>query len=97
MRKVSKQGNLWKRKQNNRNIMNESIVTSRGQTTLPKAVRAALGVGAGERIRYVVLDNEVHILPVRPLKSLFGALRHDGPPVPLEDMERAIAEGARDL
>ncbi len=77
--------------------MNESIVTSRGQTTLPKAVRAALGVGAGARIRYVVLDNEVHILPVRPLKSLFGALQHDGPPVPLEDMERAIAEGARDL
>ena len=53
--------------------------------------------GAGVRIRYVVLDNEVHILPVRPLKSLCGALRHDDPPVPLEDRERAIAEGARDL
>lgn len=77
--------------------MNESVVTSRGQTTLPKAVRAALGVGAGQRIRYVVLDNEVHILPVRPLKSLFGALQHDGPPVSLEDMEQAVADGASGL
>ena len=77
--------------------MNESIITSRGQTTLPKAVRAALGVEAGQRIRYVVLGNEVHILPVRPLKSLFGALQHDGPPVPLDGMEQAIAEGACNL
>ena len=31
---------------------------------------------------------------LRPAGRLFGALKHDGPPVALEDMERAIAEGA---
>ena len=71
-----------------------SAITSKGQTTLPKQVREALGVGAGDRVRYVILDNEVRILPMRPIGRLFGALKHDGPRVTLEDMERAIAEGA---
>ncbi len=71
-----------------------SAITAKGQTTLPKPVREALGVGAGDRVRYVILDNEVRVLPVRPVGRLFGALKHDGPPVTLEDIERAIAEGA---
>ena len=71
-----------------------SAITSKGQTTLPKPVREALRVGAGDRVRYVIFDNAVRVLPVRPVRRLFGALRHDGPPVTLEDMERAVAEGA---
>ena len=74
--------------------MAESTVTSRGQTTLPKAVRTALGVKPGDRIRYAVLEDGVRILPMRPVARLFGAFGHDGPPASLEDMERAIAEGA---
>ena len=73
--------------------MVQSAITSKGQTTLPKSVRQALGVNTGDRVRYVILDNEVRILPVRPIGRLFGALKHDGPPVTLENMERAIAEG----
>ena len=73
--------------------MHESAVTKKGQTTLPKAVRDALGVQAGDRVRYVVLDGEARMLPVRPIDRLVGALRHDGPPVTLEEMERAAAGG----
>ena len=73
--------------------MIESGITSKGQTTLPKPVREALGVGAGDRVRYVINDGEVRILAVRPIGRLFGALRHDGPPVTLEQMEDAIADG----
>ena len=77
--------------------MIESAVTSKGQTTLPRAVRDALGVKPGDRVRYVIFDsNEVRILPVRPLARLFGAFKHDGPLVTLDDMERAAAEGAVD-
>ena len=47
---------------------------------------------AGDRVRYVILDNQVRVLPMRPIGRLFGALKHDGPLVTLEDMERAIAE-----
>lgn len=77
--------------------MLESAVTSKGQTTLPKAVREALGVTPGDRVRYIVLDNnEVRILPMRPLSRLFGAFKHEGPPVKLRDMDRAVADGAID-
>ena len=74
--------------------MLESAVTKKGQTTLPKPVRETLGVKAGDRVRYVLLDGEVRILPVRPIRRLFGVLKHDGPPVTVEDMKRAVADAA---
>ena len=74
--------------------MFESSVTVKGQTTLPKAVRESLAVKAGDKLRYVILDEGVLIMPVRPVSRLFGRLKYDGPAVSLEDMERAIAEGA---
>lgn len=73
----------------------ESVLTSKGQTTLPKPVREALGLSPGDRVRYVVLPREVRIFPVRPIRRLFGSLRYEGPPVVLSDMERAIEDGGR--
>ena len=69
--------------------MLESKITSKGRTTLPKPVREALGVRPGDRVRYLILDDEVRIIPVRPLARLFGAFKYDGPPKTLEEMERA--------
>ncbi|MCY3914099.1 MAG: type II toxin-antitoxin system PrlF family antitoxin [Chloroflexi bacterium] len=74
--------------------MLESGITAKGQTTLPKAVREALGTGPGDRVRYTILDGEVRIRAVRPIQRLFGMLTYDGPPVTLDDMQRAIVEGA---
>ena len=45
-------------------------------------------------MRYVIAGGGVRIMAVRPIKRLYGALEYDGPPVALEDMERAAAEGA---
>lgn len=36
------------------------------------------------------------MIPIRPLSRLFGALRHEGPTVTLQDMERAVADRAND-
>ena len=74
--------------------MIESVITSRGQIKLPKAVREALSVQAGDRVRYIIQNGEVSIMPVRPTARLFGVLKYDGPAVTLEDMDRAIADGA---
>ena len=74
--------------------MIESSITKKGQTTLPKAVRKSLGVRAGDRVRYVIADGEVRILPVRPINRLFGILKHSGPAITVEEMEQAIADGA---
>ena len=75
--------------------MVQSTVTSRWRTTLPKPARKALGLRPGDRVRYFVLDDEVRIVAVRPLRRLFGALPYHGPPVKLRETERAIAEEAR--
>ncbi len=74
--------------------MIESKLASDGRTTLPKAVREALEVQPGDRLRYVILDGEVRIRAVRPIQRLYGLLAYDGPPVSLNDMERAIGEAA---
>ena len=74
--------------------MIESGISAKGQTTLPKAVREALSVRAGDRVRYLIQNGEVRIMAVRPISRLFGILRHDGPAsaVEVEDMERTIVE-----
>ena len=74
--------------------MFESKFSNGGRLTLPKAVRDALDVQAGGRIRYVIRDGEVRIVKVRSIGRLYGVLQHDGPAVYLVDMERAIVAGA---
>ena len=76
--------------------MIESKITVKGQTTLPKAVREALMVKAGDRVRYSIEDGEVRMRPVRPISRLYGALQYDGPAKTLEQMEEDIAAGAGD-
>ena len=46
------------------------------------------------RGQYAIRDDEVQNLPVGPVDHLRGILKYDGPPATLEDMERAIVEGA---
>ena len=74
--------------------MFESSITSKGQITLPKAVRDSLAVKAGDRVRYVIVDEGVLMMPVRSTSRLFGSLKYNGPPVRLADMDDAVAEGA---
>jgi AbrB family looped-hinge helix DNA binding protein len=77
--------------------MHESTVTVKGQTTLPKDVRAALGLTSGDKVRYLILDGEVRILKARSVKELRGILSRFGQkPVSLEEMDEAISAGATD-
>lgn len=54
-----------------------SKLTSKAQTTVPQAVRLALGVGAGDEIAYAILDGKVLLTKAPP-----PAPRHG---VPFED------------
>ena len=74
--------------------MLESNITADGQIALPQAVRESLAVKAGDKVRYVILDEGVLMIPARPTSRLFRSLKYDGPAASLEDMDRAIAEGA---
>ncbi len=77
--------------------MIESGITSKGQTTLPKKVRDALGVKPGDRIRYAILDGKVMMLPALPAARLYGRLQYHGPPKTLEEIDRAIGDAAAGL
>jgi antitoxin PrlF len=78
--------------------MHESTVTAKGQTTLPKDVRKALGLQPGDKLRYLLLDGEIRLLRARPVLDLEGALKRPGQKtVTLEEMEEAIATGAIDV
>lgn len=76
--------------------MQESTVTIKGQTTLPKDVRVALRLGPGDKLRYLILDGgEVRIVRSVPVAGLAGLLKgRTGRMVSLEEMDDAIAGGA---
>lgn len=77
--------------------MHESTVTVKGQTTLPRDVRAALGLTSGDKVRYLILDGEVRILKARSVKELRGILsRSAQKPISQDEMDEAIAAGATD-
>ncbi len=66
------------------------------QKTQSKAVRGDRSQEPDDRVRSVLRGGELPAIKTRPLGRLFGVLRHGGAPVILEDMERAIIEGACD-
>lgn len=79
--------------------MSEATITSKGQITIPVAVRRRLGLGTGSRIRFVpTRTGSYEIVPIlRSVTSLKGAIVPPAVPVSLEDMDRAIADTALDL
>lgn len=74
--------------------MPTSKVTAKGQITIPKAIRDALGVDTGDRVEFVVrADGIVEMIArTRPLLSLAGILGQRRLGVTVEDMDAAIAE-----
>jgi len=74
----------------------ESAITSKGQATIPKAIREHLGLKPGDRVKFFVhLDGSVVLLPKLPARALRGILKSKrGRPVTIDEMTEAVAEGA---
>lgn len=77
--------------------MATATLTAKGQLTLPKEVREALGVGPGDRVDFIRMDDGVFALfaATRSVLSLRGMIKPPKSPVSLADMDEAIAKGAR--
>lgn len=77
--------------------MSTATLTSKGQVTIPKPVRDALQLHAGDRINFVVRDDGV--VEIRPatvdLKRLKGLLRRRGHPLTVEEMDARVARMVR--
>lgn len=72
-----------------------STLTSKGQTTVPREVREALGLGPRQRIVYEIESGSVRIRAAGgSLLATAGALA-DGKPALGRDQERAVYRKAR--
>ena len=76
--------------------MATATMTSKGQLTVPREVRASLGLSAGDRLDFIRMeDGNYAIVPAsRSIRSLKGILAPIDRPISLEEMDAAIAAGA---
>ena len=72
----------------------EATLSSKGQATIPKAVRDRLQLKPGDRFKFFFHPDGVIILPKISTARLKGMIPKLAQPVSLEEMDRAIAEGA---
>ncbi len=73
--------------------MATAILSSKGQITIPLAVRQKLGVATGDRVEFVELDNgQFALMPaVEDVRALKGMVPKPRRPVTIEEMRRIVA------
>ena len=73
----------------------ESAITSKGQATIPKAIREHLQLKPGDRVKFFVHpDGSVVLLPKLPASALRGMLKARRRAVTIDEMREAAAAGA---
>ena len=76
-----------------------TTITSKGQITVPKAIRDRLHLHPGDQIEFAVReDGRIEVLAATiPVASLKGILPPPSRPVSLADMDQAIRKRAAKL
>lgn len=76
----------------------QATITSKGQVTVPKAVRDRLNLRPGDKLEFLLEDGDaVRLVPVTaPLSMLKGMVPAPGRTVSLEEMEAAVRRAASD-
>ena len=65
----------------------DSAITTKGQITIPKAIREHLGLRPGDRVKFFVHDDgSVVLLPKLQVTALRGMIKGRQPPVTIDDM-----------
>ncbi|MCA9955485.1 MAG: AbrB/MazE/SpoVT family DNA-binding domain-containing protein [Ardenticatenaceae bacterium] len=75
-------------------------MSSKGQIIIPKAIRTAHNWQSGQEIEVIDLGDKIILQSKKPfpdtqLKDVAGILAYSGPAKTIEEMELAIAEGAK--
>ena len=72
------------------------ILTSKGQTTIPKEIRDRLNLKAGDRLEFVIdSDGRVVLVPATvPVTRLKGILPKPKSAATLKEMDEAVRKGA---
>lgn len=74
-----------------------STVTTKGQVTIPKPIRDALGIGPNDRVAFIREGERVLLQPLRTLKAFRGAVKAKGSGSFTEERSRAKAAVAERL
>ena len=74
--------------------MTTATITSKGQVTIPKDVRSRLGIGTGDRVEFVEIQDGVFqiVAATQDVQALKGIVPKPKKPVTIDEMNRAIAE-----
>ncbi len=74
--------------------MTTATITSKGQVTIPKDVRRRLGIGTGDRVEFVEIQDGVFqiVAATQDVQALKGIVPKPEKPVTIEEMNQAIAE-----
>ena len=76
-----------------------ATITTKGQITIPKAIRDSLMLSAGDKIEFVVIDKrEALIRPVsKKVDEVFGMLhKHDREAISVEEINKKIRQKFKD-
>jgi AbrB family looped-hinge helix DNA binding protein len=81
--------------------MEKTKLSNKGQIVIPKAVRAVHGWEAGLEFIIENVHDGIKLKPIKPYKEttiedVIGCVGYKGPKKSLEDMEAAIAQGAKE-
>lgn len=76
--------------------MSTATVTSKGQITLPAAIRRTLGLETGDRVEFVEIAPGEFVMKAasQDVRNLKGMVRKPRRPVSIEDMNAAIRQRA---
>ncbi|HMR34288.1 MAG TPA: AbrB/MazE/SpoVT family DNA-binding domain-containing protein [Geminicoccus sp.] len=76
--------------------MTTATISSKGQTTIPGAIRRGLGLAAGDRVEFLLAPGGYAVLLPRDLqpRDLRGLLPRPDRPATVEEMHEAVVEAA---
>ena len=79
--------------------MSTATLTTKGQITIPAAVRASLGLESGSRIEFVEASNGQYLIvaATSPVQALKGLLRKPDIAFTIAQMNQAIASNGAGL
>ncbi len=77
-----------------------TVVSTKGQVILPKAIRESKGWGAGQRLVVEETRDGILLRPASPFAptepaEVFGSLSHHGKQLSDEDIEKALRAAAK--
>lgn len=82
--------------------MTKTRLSSKGQVIIPKGVRDRQGWQPGDELEVEDRGDVVVLRRPKPFRAttfeeVRGCLKHHGPPVTIEEMDEAVAEGVRQM